>query len=198
MEWLEKYRGHPDSEKLIAREMGWEWLEEALEADERGAFDAEKKEKDPFADLPPLEPNPLTEGVDWIRDEAGDICHPLQKRSFEVAMEMWHCCDDRGLLGDKGDEDLYQMISQAQTVSAKLAGALNGLAYDEDIRQAGLIVASLKRALTYLNQSLSAADRVAAKNLIEAGRLEAFRKNLFEIREAMLALMERFRKQSDR
>lgn len=38
MELLEKYEGHPDQEKIVAREMGWTWLEEALEADERGAL----------------------------------------------------------------------------------------------------------------------------------------------------------------
>ena len=31
---LEKYADHPDSERIIAREMGWSWLEEAL--DQRG------------------------------------------------------------------------------------------------------------------------------------------------------------------
>ena len=28
---LEKYADHPDSERIIAREMGWSWLEEALD-----------------------------------------------------------------------------------------------------------------------------------------------------------------------
>src|SRR6202035_914302 len=38
IELLEKYEGHPDQEKIVARKMGWTWLEEALEADERGAL----------------------------------------------------------------------------------------------------------------------------------------------------------------
>jgi len=38
IELLKKYEGHPDQEKIVAREMGWTWLEEALEADERGAL----------------------------------------------------------------------------------------------------------------------------------------------------------------
>jgi len=38
MKLLEKYEGHPEQEKIVAREMGWECLEEALEADERGAL----------------------------------------------------------------------------------------------------------------------------------------------------------------
>jgi hypothetical protein len=195
MELMEKYRGHPDSEKLIAREMGWDWLEEALEADERGALEGHKGARDATDDVPPLEPNPLTEGVDWVRDEDGNISHPLQRRSSEVAMEMWRYCKDRGLMREEGDEDLHKMIFEAQTLSAKLAGALNGLAYGDDLCEAGMIVASLKRALGYLNKSLAATDKVAGKSLIEPERLDAFRKALFEIRQEMLTLMERFREQ---
>src|SRR4029450_5088198 len=32
---LEKYKDHPDSERIIAREMGWTWLEEALDWQEQ-------------------------------------------------------------------------------------------------------------------------------------------------------------------
>lgn len=189
MALLEKYEGHPDREKIVAREMGWEWLEEALEADERGALPPSEP-----MEIPPLEPNPLTEGVDWIRDEDGHIHHPLQRRAFESAMSMWHFCKDGGLLGDDGDEDLREMIFEFQTVGAKLAGALNSLAYDKDNeREGGFIVAALKRALNYLNKSLAAAEKVAKKKLIDHDRLESFRTELFNVREQILALMERFR-----
>ena len=86
------------------------------------------------------------------------------------------------------------MIFQAQTAGAKLAGALNSLAYDEGgLRDGGFVVALLKRALTYVHASMAAAEKVAAKKLIEAERLSAFRKEWFKIREEILHLMERFR-----
>src|SRR6266566_1778024 len=91
MKLFEKYEGHPDREKIVAREMGWTWLEEALEADERGALPKREREE-----IPPLEPNPLTEGVEWVRDKDGHIHHPLTKRAFESGVAMWHFCDDRG------------------------------------------------------------------------------------------------------
>src|SRR5437660_1850899 len=188
IELLEKYEGHPDQEKIVAREMGWTWLGEALEADERGALPPREE-----IDVPPLEPNPLTEGVDWIRDESGHICHPLTKRAFESAMAMWHFCDERGLLGENGDSDLHEMIFQSQTTGAKIAGALNGLAYGEDLRDGGFIVAALKRALKYLHASVAAAEKVAGKKLIDADRLKSFRTDLFEVREEILRLMNRFR-----
>jgi hypothetical protein len=189
IELLKKYDGHPDQEKIVAREMGWTWLEEALEADERGALPPREK-----TEVPPLEPNPLTEGIDWVRDKKGDVRHPLSKRAFESGVAIWHYCDDRGLLGENGDVDLAEMVFQFQTTGAKLAGALNGLAYGEDLREAGFIVAALKRALNYLHASIAAAENVAQNNLLEPKRLDAFRSDLFEIREEILALMEHFRR----
>jgi hypothetical protein len=188
IELLKKYEGHPDQEKIVAREMGWTWLEEALEADERGALPPREE-----IEVPPLEPNPITECVDWARDKDGRIHHPLTKRAFESAMAMWHFCDESGLLGENGDADLRQMIFQFHTAGAKIAGALNGLAYDEDLRDGGFIVAALKRALNYLHQSVSAAEKVAGKNLLDSERLESFRADLFEVREEILRLMKRFR-----
>ena len=170
MELLEKYEGHPDQEKIVAREMGWEWLEEALEADERGALPSRED-----IEVPPLVPNPASEGVDWIRDENGHISHPLSKRAFESAMSMWHFCKDGNLLGENGDTDLHEMIFEFQTTGAKLAGALNSLAYDDEdsSRDGGFVVAALKRALNYLHKSIAAAERVAEKNLLPRERLEA-------------------------
>jgi hypothetical protein len=52
----------------------------------------------------------LTEGVDWVRDKDGHIHHPLTKRAFESGVAMWHFCDDRGLLEDNGDSDLFEMV----------------------------------------------------------------------------------------
>lgn len=189
MELLEKYEGHPDRERIVAREMGWEWLEEALEADERGALPPREREE-----IPPLEPNPLTEGVDWVRDKDGYIHHPLTKRAFESGVAMWHYCEDRGLLGENGDTDLFEMVFQFQTAGAKIAGALDSLAYDEDdSRDGGFIVAALKRSLNYLHMSVAAADKVAEKKLLPSDRFESFRSELFEVREKILELMERFR-----
>jgi hypothetical protein len=192
MQLLEKYEGHPDCEKIVAREMGWTWLEEALEAEERGALPPGEK----LEDIPPLEPNPLTEGVDWVRDPDGHIRHPLTRSVFETAMSMWHFCDEHGLLGENGDSDLREMIFQFQTTGAKLAGALNGLAYDEDSRDGGFIVAALKRALNYLHKSIAAAEKVAEKKLLSPERLEPFRAELFDTREQIIALMQRFRSKS--
>ena len=188
---FEKYIDYPDGEKLMVREMGWEWLDDALDADERGAFNEEKKLKEP-EDFPPLEPNPFTEGKDWIRADDGDIKHPLSHRAFKLSTDTWHECEKAGLLGENGDKDLREMIFQAQVLSAKLAGALNHLAYDSG-PEGGFIVACLKRALQYFEGSIAASERVKAKKLLSAQDLENFRRELFAIREEILRLMNNYR-----
>lgn len=187
LELYEKYRDHPDCEKIVAREMGWEWLEEALDAEERVDSPQEP------IDIPELQPNPLTEGIDWVCDEDGDIHHPLTKRTFESAMEMWHFLNERDLLEEDGDEDLREMIFEFQTTGAKIAGALDSLGYDEDLRDGAFIVAALKRALGYLHKSITASEKVAEKRLLNSNRLEPFRAELFGVREEILVLMKRFR-----
>ena len=107
---------------------------------------------------------------------------------------MWHFCKDRNLLGENGDTDLQEMIFELQTAGAKIAGALDSLAYDEDgTRDGGFVVAALKRALNYLHKSIAVAGKVAEKNLLPPERLESFRAELFGIREEMLRLTQHFR-----
>ena len=98
---LEKYADHPDSERIIARELGWSWLEEALdqqddEKDNKQASEDEdlevkvdQEKKDGSGDdiedheLPP--PDPIREGIDWVRDERGHILHPIEKRAHDAS-----------------------------------------------------------------------------------------------------------------
>jgi hypothetical protein len=77
---LDQYMDHPDRDRIIAREMGWTWVEEMLDAEEKGALD-ELSGADPFVDSPDLVPNPLTEGTDWVRDEQDQVEHPLCLRT---------------------------------------------------------------------------------------------------------------------
>jgi hypothetical protein len=96
---LKKYADHTDSERIIAREMGWSWLEEALDQQEEDESKQEEqaqgleakihkeKEDEPENaiedyELPP--PDPMREGIDWVRDERGHIFHPIEKRAHDT------------------------------------------------------------------------------------------------------------------
>ncbi len=211
MELLDKYADHPDQERLIAKEMGWEWLEEALDDEEGQRRRQETAESESDAapteysaeeesgglDIDeinracaeaaenPLEPDPATEGVDWVRDEDGDISHPLSLRAFNGSMALWHKCDELGL-GKMDDADLGRLISEFQITGAKLAGALDSLAYGRDQREGAFVVACLKRALGHLHAAQSALEKVAPKNLLPVELISGTRAEL-------LQLMEEFR-----
>ena len=191
---LDTYADHPDRDTIIAREMGWagpEDLEDEAPEGESDGHDAELE--DDAADEPDL--NPLTEGIDWIRTENGEVSHPLTERAARSVTTMWTDCDARGLLGEPGDPDVTDMLFLAQTLAAKLGGALDSLVYDID-RDGGFVVACLKRCLKQFRMVVAAMDKVRARQVIDRSRLNAFRAELFGIREDILRLMQRLRRQA--
>ena len=117
---LEKYKDHPDSERIIAREMGWTWLEEALDSQEqqteqRQQLEKEKKNEDLQAEtpaeheeefedheLPP--PDPMREGIDWVRDDRGHISHPIQKRAHDALHALLEDLKAAGHFPEEQDE----------------------------------------------------------------------------------------------
>jgi len=215
MELLDKYESHPDADRLIDEEMGWtkrggkrkesagnevakpaaddenedegDELDDAFDVDEMNRICAEAANE-------PRVPEPATEGVDWVRDEDGDISHPLSLRAFNSSQALWHKCDELDL-GKGDDDDLCRLISEFQITGAKLAGALDGLAYGRELRDGPFTVAYLKRALGHLHAAQAALEKVVPKNLLPADVLATTRKELFEIREEILRLMEEFRGQ---
>jgi hypothetical protein len=197
---LEKYLDDPNCDKLIAREMGWTWLLDSDKKDADGkpiACEIENEMMDDFDDDDfELDPNPLTEGIDWIRGSNGRVTHPLTNRSFSIAMDLWSYCKKTGYLSEDADQDVRDMIFQVQTLTAKLAGALDGLAYDVDT-DGGFVVACLKRSLPYINRALASADSVLRKAILEEERVTFFRKRMLEVREEIIRLMSRYRKQAD-
>ncbi|HWH70960.1 MAG TPA: hypothetical protein VNT26_16345 [Candidatus Sulfotelmatobacter sp.] len=213
-ELLDKYLDHPDRDRIIAREMGWGGPDVACDqpAEETGAisgppeaggyttgFPEEEAETEAgfeeVEDAPALEPNPATEGVDWVRSEEGDICHPLSLRALRGSLALWRQCEELGL-EETEDADLIALENEYQITSAKLAGALDGLAYGRDWNEGPFIVAYLKRALAHLHAAQSALEKVAAKAVLPAPTLASTRSELFALREEILQLMQEFRGQS--
>ncbi len=188
-ELFEKYLDHPDRDRIIAREMGWNWLEEAVEAQERGEL---VMDPDDFEDFDPMEPDPLREDRDWVRAEDGRVTHPLALRAYEFGQRIWTYCDERSMNETDCDSDLQEMMFQTQCLSSKLSGALDGVAYGDDV-ESGFIVACLKRTLRYVNAVLGAAEKVAEKEAMPANLLASFRHEFFAIRQEILGLMRHYR-----
>ena len=192
-ELLDKYCTSDEAHEKIAREMGWvrELTEEEAE-EERRRIEEINEACQQALEEPEPEPDPQREGIDWIRTEDGDLHHPLQHRCFEGAVKYWKQIDEMGL--DKlADKDLEQFLSEFQITGAKLAGALDGVARGEDFRDAAFTVAYLKRALDHLHKSQAGLEAVAPKKLLPEAMVIDARKELFEIREGILRLMDEFR-----
>jgi hypothetical protein len=192
-ELLDKYGDSDEAEEKIAKEMGWQRELTEEEAEEERRRIAEMNAACEAAlNEPPPEPDPHREGVDWIRTEDGDLRHPLQHRCFESAVKVWQQADKLGL-DMTADKDLEQFISEFQTTGAKLAGALDGIARGEGFPEAAFTVAYLKRALDHLHKSQAGLESVAPRKLLPKTMIAEARKELFEIREGILRLMDEFR-----
>jgi hypothetical protein len=207
-ELLDKYMDHPDCDAIVERAMGWDEISrlEELERRREKGEDVEGEEVFDGLTLHDLEeaadealdskqePDSTTEGVDWVRDEDGDISHPLSLRAFNSSMALWHAAKDAGRL-ELDDSDLDELVNEFQITGAKLAGALDSLAYGRDLKDGPFLVAYLKRALSHLHLAQAALERVAPKALLPPDVLASARRELFEIREEILRLMQGFRQQ---
>ncbi len=191
MELLDKYGDSDEAEAKIAKEMGWD-SSEGEQDDERMDVEEINAICEASENEPPSEPDPQREGIDWIRLEDGDVRHPLQHRCFESAVKFSRQADKLGV--DKfADEDLARFIFEFQTTGAKLAGALNGLARGNGLRDAAFTIAYLKRALDHLHKSQAGLEAVAAKRIMPEPNIAEARGELFEIREGILKLMDELR-----
>jgi hypothetical protein len=190
-ELLDKYGDSKESEEKIAKEMGWNRTDDE-NGDERMSVEEMNAICEAAANEPPPEPDPHTEGIDWIRNENGDLRHPLQHRCSESAMKFWHKIGKLGL-DPSADKDLDQFIFEFQTTGTKLAGALNSIAREEGCVDPAFTVAYLKRALGHLHKAQAGLEAVAPKTLLPQAMIAEARQELFEIREGILRLMDRFR-----
>jgi hypothetical protein len=206
---LEKYGNHPDSERIIAREMGWTWLEEALDQQEEEKENKQEKmakDLDPNAgheneddaeddlqdyELPP--PDPLREGIDWVRNDRGRIVHPIEKRAHDALRTLLDELKGAGHFPEEKDDELAEFVSGFMTLSAKLAGALGGVARGDDFFEPGMVIAWLKRVLDILNKTMATADVAVGTELLSADRFAFYRRELFAIREEVLELIEELR-----
>lgn len=139
---------------------------------------------------PEPEPDPAREGIDWIRTKQGELRHPLEHRVHESAMEYWKLAEK---LEGKKSVAVQDFVFEFQTTSVKLAGALTGVAKGHGFSDRAFTVACLKRALGHLHKAQAALEKVAKKKLLPDRTVAAAGKQLFDIREGVLKLMDEFR-----
>jgi hypothetical protein len=194
-ELLDKYGHCDEAEAKIAHEMGWDREPDLTEeeAAERAQWIEEMNRAcEEALNEPQPEPDPHREGIDWIRAKDGDLHHPLERRCFESAMKLWDQVKELRL-AEHPDNDLTDLVSEFQIASAKLAGALGGIARGDGPDDGAFTVALLKRALDHLHKAQAGLEAVAPKQLLPNEIIVETRGHLFEIREGVLELMQRFR-----
>jgi DNA-dependent RNA polymerase auxiliary subunit epsilon len=207
-EVLEKYHGHPDSEKLIAREMGWTWVEEEIEAQERGVFteaedivydeqnlafaSEEDEDEDEDEIVHPRDPDPAREGIDWARDSDGTIEHPLALRALQFSASLWEDFETQNLLGETGDSRVFEWAGLVESAGVRLSNTLGDVAFGEDV-EPGYVVAGLKRSVHLIHQALERLQAIEPLNLISADTARNAQRTLFALREDIIAMMRQWR-----
>ena len=134
----------------------------------------------------------MREGIDWVRDERGHILHPIEQRAHDTLQALLDELKAEHF-PEEEDEQFAGFVSGFMTLSAKLAGALGGVARGDDFFEPGMVIAWLKRILEILNKTIAAADSVRGKDLLPAERIAYFRSELFAIREEVLELIKELR-----
>jgi len=183
-ELLEKYKDHPDRDRLIARGMGWKEIEEMLDAQ---AESSEEEEED--EDLEFDEPDD-----EEIARAERPVRHPLVTRIIDRSVELSR------LTENQRDDDINEMVGSYMVVGPKVAGALTigdrdlGL----DLNMSGLVVAKLKRAVAELSNALAAANRLRESKRQLPFSIDDWITEMLQTRQEILALMDDFRKRIER
>lgn len=169
-ELLDKYIDHPDRDKIIHEQMGWN-------------FDESKMVEGFFEDFE------IEEG-EYPDDIFDRKKHPLVKRMGDL----WFTIDEYvdGKPFDHAEEPTGAMIADlifnVQCASVKSGSVLS----DNDLYENGMIIAKLKRAITYVHEAINlAGNKEVAKALPDI--IKPTRAELFAIREEMIKLMDKLR-----
>jgi hypothetical protein len=193
-EAFDRYRHHPDREKLIAEAMGWEFQDiDELPGEWE---DFTKAFTDANATVEGEE-DPIKRVLDG--EEQMEPSHPLSRRAMRFALKLQEDAESMGLVTDRErrDHPLLSVIVSVISVGGKLAAALDGVAmgYDPDH---GFIIAMLKRAQIPLNEALHALSCIEQSTMPKDAQMwiATVRSELFDLRKDVLDIMQEMREAS--
>lgn len=171
-ELLEKYMDHPDCDKIIDEQMGWNMAEIFADTEcyeDEGVFEEEYVESD---DRLKRREHPLIKRIGnlWL-----SLYRHVEKTQYHNSQEPVSL-----LIGD--------LIFNIQFANAKAGSVLS----DNDSYDNGMIIAILKRAITGIHKALNLAkNKEVIKALPEI--IEPTQAELFVIREEMIKIMNKLR-----
>lgn len=185
MELLEKYLDHPDRDRIIAREMGWNhllpedaqrWADELEEIFE-GEIGPEARDGEDADDV---------EDEALAGEEAFEV-HPLYQASFALTVWLDQLFEEREEL--QNHPAAVKLSTSAAICSAKLAAALS----DDDADELGMTIAYLKRALKAITNAMDSAAQLEREVELSPERYGVLHQRLFQIRDSIIGLMGEYR-----
>ena len=190
-EAVDRYREHPDRDRLIAEAMGWE-VEEIEEFRDEWEDVAEGFQE--------TDPQVLIEQADHLLEEDDEeMHHPLSRRAMRFALRLQEDAEKLGLLKMEKvskDSPLLSVIVSIIALGGKLAAALDGIVMGYDL-EPGFIIAMLKRSQIPLNEALHSLASIDPRKLPPDTRmwLTTARSELFDLRKDILDVMKEMRQQ---
>jgi len=175
---LEKYLDHPDRDRIIAREMGWESFDE--ERDEEWNEIAEN-----FCE------EELNNASDEEDSAEGDFEEFARSPIYQDTLKL-HTWINAWLDREascKEHPEAIRLATRSAVCGAKLAAALCGDEYTE----LGMTIAYLKRGLKAANDALDAAANLVNEGKMTARQRGALNRLLFKVRNRIVDLMSEYR-----
>lgn len=185
--WLmDKYSDHPDSDRIIALEMGWfHMLSEIDREDEDSWLDGylnELEEGEEWKQVTGYEPTEL--------DDFEDL--PLYQKALDYTLKGLKVLKD---LKDIRDDSLDAFASSLTIPPAKIAG---GFSFGFEMESIGGNIANCKRGLTAANKMLSTLQELRDKKIINSSTFRTLYSEGKEVRDELaiyiVELRERFRR----
>ncbi|MDQ8204592.1 hypothetical protein [Pelagicoccus sp. SDUM812003] len=171
LELFEKYEDDPDCENLIAQAMGWDI--ESMEVTEEmfDDWDDDDPENEPDEAIPN---------------------HPVISRMVELTSQLYYEAENRGLITEDTVNPWNQLIWHAQMTVSKLIAALEPVSEGVPAED-GFIIATLKRALHLLHLTIATLEACTTVSADQFKWTSEARKELFELRETIIDLMQSYR-----
>jgi hypothetical protein len=192
-EAFDRYRHHPERERMIAEAMGWDF--DHIQGIPQGWEEVTEAFEDEWDMLQPQDEDEVDSSY-FDKVEEMESHHPLSRRAMRFALKLQKDAESIGLIGEKDTRDspLVCVIVSVITLGGKLAAALDGVAmgYDPD---PGFVVAMLKRAQIPLNEAMHYMGSIDTKHVAKDAQmwLATARSELFDLRKDILDIMKEMR-----
>jgi len=186
-EAFDRYRDHPERERLIAEAMGWDPAEVDELTDELSEVSS---------NMQPDDAQSLIENASNIAGDDEDDHHPLSRRAMSFALRLQDEAETRGLLQPDAvrDSPVLTVIVSIIALGGKLAAALDPMIEGLE-PEPGFVIAMLKRAQVPLNEALHALSSLDMRQLTRDTRtwITGVRNELFALRNDILDVMKELR-----